>query len=196
MNNELLSYSLEFNRLRLNLLVDMDSSVSETLDYRPSSGQGFVFVIGEIWLLLPEDSVLIVDRLNAGNLLVTLNELERQLFKPLINADDLVPVGGWAPAVQDYWRKIDEECATEEDEHRYDRLAKCLLVEGLGGRIGVYEHKGVPIVEVSTPSKHQALRIARNVWSEFDPVAIRTRLRQLCDELQRAVATRIRLLKG
>src|SRR5205814_1736939 len=117
----------------------------------------------------PESPVLIVDQLNAGNLLVTLNEFESRILMPLTDAENLVPVGGWGAAVQDYWRKIDEECATEEDERRYDQLAECLLVEGLGGRIGVYEHKGVPIIEVSTPSKHHPLHSVCNVWSEFDP---------------------------
>lgn len=149
MDSKMPTFSLSLVGFDLEFRIDVRASIESTGDIRPQGVSDYVFVVGEIWLMTPTVTILLIDRFSAGNIVETLRELNKRLAdeRPMREIEEQISVGGWCEWMNGYWTRFQEDLASSDDEVIYDKLRSALFIEGDCGRLAVYRYGDVVVIE-------------------------------------------------
>lgn len=186
MNDETITYSLEFAEFSIDFDVKRNASIERTRSF-DSHGPDFVFAVADTWLRIGHSRHLLISEFNSGNLIETLRGLEKQLGN-LISTPDIgkvIPRGGLGVWMYGYWNRLNLDCSVPDDEVIYGLLFPLCISAHNDDYIAAYRYNGMPTIEVTTRPRTEEKPI--HVWSEFDAEKMVCEVR----ELRQSIETRL-----
>ena len=172
MANEIVVYSLEFREFCLEFAVDVTRSTEDTLIFLAGKSADSAYVVGDVWLRLGGARHLIVPQLNGPNVLDLLEDLANAFRRPtsLPEFEGLEDGGGVCSWMEHYWRRVDEERTTLDDEETYDRLMAVFIVAHGARGVAVYNRNGVLTIEAAGLTEERG--VPTRVLESFSPDTI------------------------
>lgn len=143
------SFPLRFAEFDLEFRVDSNASVDNSQSLRQPGSPDYAFAAGEVWLILPESSSILIDKFCAGNMLEMLREIDKRLadIGNTAGVETYIEAGKWCEWIANYWTRKECDSVTRNDEEIYDTLRSALLTEGDSGRLAIYGMQDVRVVE-------------------------------------------------
>ena len=188
---EVLTRSLALGTFSLDFRVSVDASVESTTFFQPPGVEGYVFAVGEIWLRTMDETALLIEEANAGNLIETLRALDRRVatMRSHPELEKVIPIGGWSQWMTGYWERLNADRGLTNDDEVYDLLITSLVVDGKAGYMAAYQHGNVAVIEACTRSVVGGSSICRS--SVTEPRVFCESVRSLSTELCEAIHARM-----
>ena len=184
MNEETITYSLDFIAFSLDFDVKKKASIEWTLGF-DSHGPDFVFAVAEIWLKAKEGRYLLVSEFDTGNLIETLKNLALILRNPnALPEIDGVPLGGLCAWQRGYWERLRQDCGASNDEKLYDLFAHLFFSTHDANCIAIYKYKNIATIEVAVQSGFGGFL---DKWCEFDPELMASKTDELMNLIVSAI---------
>ncbi len=186
MNPEILKFSLNFEHFSLDLHINVEASIADTEGFRPPGIHDFVFAVGEIWLRTADTSRLLIEEINAGNLIIMLEELNKKLLCRLsdLKFERYIFLGEWCQWMNGYWERLHNDRSTKDDDAIYDELIPALISEGKYGYIAVYQYKEFSVLEAGTRAPADADLC---FYTKFNPKILSNSLKVLAVQIKDAI---------
>lgn len=182
MRKTTINYSLDFGRFSLEIVVDITSSIEQTLAFNTAPSD-FVFAIGVFKLRFAQREHLLVSELQAGNLVQTLAELANAFSnaKHPDNVEQLIEKGGWCEWMRQYWMRVNSDGILPLDELQYSQLIPLAVLTGRQGHIAFYKYDNDNVLEVATRTGEDIEPVS--VWVLVDSRAAESIVRQTRDQI-------------
>lgn len=183
-------YSLDFREFSIEFDVDVTRSTEDTLEFLAGKSADPMYVVGDVWLRLGSMRHLVITQQHCPNLLDLLEDLANAFRRPtnLPEYESLEDGAGVCAWMEQYWRRVDEEQTTVEDEETYERLMSVFIV-GDGARgIAVYNRSGVLTIEAAGLTEDHG--VPTRVLESFSPDTIVFDVAQLQEAIAALVTQR------
>jgi hypothetical protein len=171
--------------------LDISRSVESTRGLMPPSVERFVFAVASVSLRVDGDARLVCSETETGNALEMLKRFLGMARRPPSEPgiEELIRVGELSRWFSSYWRRIDEETSSAQDEQIYETLSRCCLLLDHDGCIAVYRYSGAAILEVCGQSVPALPRLAMHC--AFDADALSEDILAVHEAISAAVVARL-----
>lgn len=130
-----MSYEIRLDGFSIDFFLDSETSLNLTQGFGALVRAEKFFAAGEIWIKAGHTSFRLIKQTQAGNLFVVLDEIQRRIKKPGFPTPlpQFVLPGDCAKWMFGYWKRVQQDLSTAEDETHYDQLYPlCVAVESEG----------------------------------------------------------------